>query len=138
MLGVAMYNDYVTGIAESDAVWEALRDGEDYTDDSDITRTWSGLGGVGTSPIACYVYYHLMKYRVSQTQGIGESMSAVENGIRASSVPKMVEAWNQMADFNRQFHDYIMVNRATFTNYIGIIAAGENDYLMEYTNIYGF
>ena len=137
MLGVAMYNDYVSGISGLDPIYEAIRDGEDYTDDGDIERTWEGLGGVGTSPIANYVYYHLMKYKVSQTQGVGESMSAVENGTRANSIPKMVEAWNQMVDWNRQLHDYLMVNEATFPDYIGILSPSENEYLRTKINIHG-
>lgn len=143
ILGVELYELFQAGLLATDADYEAIRDGETFTDRDSIVREWLGLNGVGTSPITNYVYYQVMKYSVSQTQGIGESMSAVENGTRASSSPKMVEAWNQMVEWNWTLHEYLMVNQATFPTYVGInyppteTGTEVNQHLFRYINSFG-
>ena len=123
IFGVEFYDLLIAGLAATDADYEGMRDRGTFVDRNGITRDWLGLKEIGESPIANYVYYQLMKYNVSQTQGVGESMSAVENGTRASSIPKMVEAWNQMVDWNYTLHEYMMAkyeNEDLFPEYIGI------------------
>ena len=155
ILGVEMYELFQAGLISQDTDYTEIRDGATFTDRSGIVREWLGLIDVGTSPIANYVYYQVMKYSVSQTQGVGESMSAVENGTRASSSVKMVDAWNQMVEWNRTLHEYLMVHQATFTTYIGInypptelytdfyphstnsITAEVNQHLFKYINTWG-
>ena len=120
ILGYDLYVLYVAGITALDADYEAIRDGATYTGDDDLTYEWEGLAGVGKSPIANYIYYKVMEYNASQTQGVGETMSAVENGTRAVPKVKMVAAWNQMVEWNYHLHRYLYENRATFPDYIGL------------------
>jgi hypothetical protein len=121
ILGYDLYVLYVAGIAALDQDYEDIRDGSTYTGDDDLTYEWKGLAGVGESPIANYVYYRIMDYNVSQTQGVGgESMSANENGTHAASKAKMVAAWNQMVEWNFDLHRFLYENRATYPDYYGL------------------
>ena len=143
IFGIEFYDTFIAEIAAGTDAYEAIRDGDSFVDTAGITRQWLGLDNVGSSPIASYIYYQVMKYNVSQTQGVGESMSAVENGTSASSSPKMVNAWNDMVDWNLTLHEYLYANRATFTTYIGLdyppsqYNTMSNQNLFEYINIYG-
>lgn len=143
ILGIELYELLASGLASFDSDFETLRDGATFVDRSDVTREWLGLNGEGTSPIANYVFYQTMRYNVSQTQGVGESMSAVENGTRASSSPKMVEAWNQMVEWNMTLHEYLMVYTDTFPEYIGVLyppcsdSEEYNQYLFKTINTFG-
>lgn len=143
ILGIEFYELFQAGLSSLDADFEGIRDGGTFTDRSGVVREWLGLNAVGTSPIANYVFYQVMRYNVSQTQGIGESMSAVENGTRASSSPKMVEAWNQMVKWNYVLHEYLMVYTTTFPEYIGVnnppyeYSKEVNQYLFKTINTFG-
>lgn len=146
IFGQEFYELLIAGLAAQDADYEGIRDGATFTDRNGKVREWLGLADVGVSPIANYVYYHVMKYNVSQTQGIGESMSAVENGTRATSAIKMVEAWNQMVEWNLMLHEYMMVYEDTFPTYIGIdyppamqcdLYEEDNQHLFRTINIHG-
>lgn len=50
------------------------------------------------SPAAGYVYFHYWRSKQTETVGLGESASRLENADLVSSAGKMVAAWNEMSE----------------------------------------
>lgn len=75
--------------------------------------------GFKRSMIANYVYWQWMRQYSSQTVGVGVVKSKVENMMLVSPKDKMVTAWNEMVDLITVLHDYLIINKADFPDYIG-------------------
>ena len=93
LLGDELYNDFLVHENEGDhgACWEELK-----------SLLVSDYGEFKTSPIANYVYFHLLRNTHS---------TATLNGVKAdgetnliSPQRKMVYAWNDMVDSNRRIY----------------------------------
>lgn len=108
-------------------VYDDLVNGAAFTDSNGDANYFEGInggnlfvtGGFKRSPVANYVYWHIMRDRASNTAGIGEMVTSVENGIRISPAYKMAEAWNEMVDLLLVMNDYLIVNEVDFPSYIG-------------------
>lgn len=87
VLGEELFEAFMSGLEEDPipAEWIDLRD---ILVDS-VTKV---------SPVANYVYVKLLEDSVTKTTGIGELLPTGENGLKASPVQKIVQAWNKMVD----------------------------------------
>lgn len=95
--------------------------GDTYTDSQNIVQEWIGFSNTQLqSPIANYVYCKVLQTRDSQTTGIGEAFPIAENTIRTDAGPKMVNAWNQMVEWNYYLHEYIKANESVYPDYVGL------------------
>jgi len=142
LLGYELYEAYKTGIAAGspDAKWTDLRDGKAYTNRAGITVKYQGLkwsiGGSKKSPIANYVYWYWMENQVSDSTGTGEKVTDAQASAGVSPATKMIRAWNQMADWNRELLEFLLSNETDypeFTDHYSRIPAG----LIKYQNSFG-
>lgn len=109
-------------------VYEDLVKGASFTDSNGNANYSEGLTGLylfdngsfKRSMIANYVYWQWMRQRSSQTVGVGVAKSKVENMMQVSPNEKMVKAWNEMVDLISVVHDYLIINKTDFPDYIGI------------------
>ncbi|MBA3971804.1 MAG: hypothetical protein H0X46_06600 [Bacteroidetes bacterium] len=123
MLGYELYKEYKAGIAVLPTplvIWTNLRDGVEYTYYDSLTK-WKGLkfttGTLKRSPIANYVYYNYLKDTVSFTMGSGEVKPQSTAVVNVSPMSKMVRAWNEMVDWNRELIEYLDANETLYTGY---------------------
>ena len=132
-LGVKMYLELLSNTTFASpitgtGVWNDLIQGVEFTDSVGIDNVCEGLtgqfvyasSGFKRSPIANYVYWEWMRQNSTQTVGIGEGVVQAENMRMVSPAPKMVRAWNEMVDWLWILHDYLVINKADFPNYIGL------------------
>jgi hypothetical protein len=112
VLGHETYNAFITGLAASDQIWLDLRDGATYTY-AGMGYQWEDL----KQAIACYVYFHWMRNETSSTTQIGESKPQAQNAVNASSVHKMVRAWNEMVDIVWNMWWYLDSSLTTYTTW---------------------
>ena len=107
--------------------------GNTYSHESDEqTYKWEGLtthldtdgviSGKLISPIANFVYCLKLRHNASTTVGNGQVIPKYENGMTLSSYNKIVDAWNEMVDYNIHLHNYIDANATDYADYdyIGI------------------
>lgn len=66
------------------------------------------------SPIANYVYWKWMEDQTTQTVGIGEAAAKAENSMLVSPATKMVRAWNEMIDWNKDLFGFLYTNKETY------------------------
>ncbi len=139
LLGYELHRDYKAGIAVAptpDPKWVALRDGLEYTNRSGILTKWRGLiftDGTGSgqakkSLIANYVYWHWMQDSVSMSTANGEKVGKQSQAATdISPAVKMVRAWNQMVDWNKELVDLLLTKSSDypqFQNHYGRISRG--------------
>lgn len=73
-------------------------EGKEFTD-GDYTYKWNGLVNTEKeSIIAYYIYYHVMRDRVSQTSTTGEIIPAHENAEAIEIQAKVQSAWRKMLE----------------------------------------
>lgn len=74
-------------------------------------------GIIPQSPIANFVYYNWMKQNASFTTASGEK--TIKNPIAVNSTPvaKMMEAWNEMADWNKKLVEFLRVNETVYPEF---------------------
>lgn len=121
LLGYELYKLYKAGIAVTptpDAKWTAIRDGKEYTNRSGVLTKWKGLrftdGTAKKSLIANYVYWHWLQNEASNTTASGEKVAKTGGAMEASPVHKMVRAWNQMVNWNKELIEFLLTN---YTDY---------------------
>lgn len=68
------------------------------------------------SAIVDYVYWFYQEFQNTQTFGAGEGKSKKQNATNASVYPKMVRAWNEMVDYNKETNTFLKGN-ATYPEY---------------------
>lgn len=88
LLGLSLYNEFVSGLAADpvDAKWLALRD------DTEIKPM-----------LVNYIYYWYIRNQATITLGISEGKPKAENAVPVSSANKQVRAWNEMVLAVRPF-----------------------------------
>lgn len=96
LLGDELYNDFLVHEDEGrhDACWEGLK-----------VLLVSDCGEFKISPIANYVYFHLLRHAQSTATMNGVKTDGDENLI--SPQRKMVYAWNDMVSSNRRIYIWL-------------------------------
>lgn len=124
------------------AKYTNLVDGAEFThtiDGEDITLMWGGLKNAQKqSLIAYYVYYKYVERDITHLSGSGISMSPEGKGWkRASSVNKMVSAWERMRELygklpvgNRVYY----TKPLTFDNIVDVYNYDPSAYNFLYAN----
>lgn len=112
VLGYELDKAFAAGLAEDPVPqkWADLKDGVEYTGLDGRLRKWRGFietvvegeDGQKQSMIANYVYYFFMRGVVTQTTGIGETVTKAENADIVSPADKMCYAWNEMIRWVRE------------------------------------
>lgn len=64
-----------------------------------------------------YIYWFYLEDQGIQLTSIGASQAKKKNAISVSPYPKMVRAWNEMAESNRKFHKFMVDNATTYPEY---------------------
>jgi hypothetical protein len=112
LLGYELYKAFKAWNGTADGVYKDLRDGKEYTGRSGYDTKWKGLkfsaGASKKSLIANYVYWHWMFNQASDSTGTGEKVADNQNAVNSSAVPKMIRAWNQMVEWNRELLDFLL------------------------------
>lgn len=146
ILGYAEYKNVIDNIADVSGIYYDLLNGAEYTDTQGKTQYWDGFKTVGYNPIACYIYWHIMKDNATSTTGTGEFKPLPENMENALPDTKMVGAWNMMVEMNLKLHAYLYANSDDFPEYIGltyppvrssIYACMDNQFLFLTVNTFG-
>lgn len=120
VLGYDLWKAFTNGIAatEPEQKWIDLRDGKEFTNLSGYNTKWMGFKNSELkSPIACYVYFHFMEDRVTDTAFIGEVKPSAENATQASPSAKMMNAWNRMAEMTDILYDFLRANEDTYPEF---------------------
>lgn len=120
ILGYALYELLQTNIAAGSGIYHTLRTGGEYTDREGNTAEWDGFSHVGFNPIANYIYVQHISETFSNTMGIGERKAASENMSIGNPYSKLVTAWNEMVDLNRNLHEFLYAEQASYPDYIGL------------------
>lgn len=66
------------------------------------------------TPIANYVYYKYMEERASDNTLAGTATGAVDNNTRVAPLPKMIDAWNSMAEMDKTLWYFLRANKDTY------------------------
>lgn len=110
LLGYELYTDFIA--SPSATRWARLISGHEYeVDYKGLTTTikWNGLVNTELiSFIAYYVYFYWMKFHVTDTTSIGESITEKENALSISPVSKMTSAYNNFVDLYGKVNDSII------------------------------
>lgn len=69
------------------------------------------------SPIAGYIYYKFMSNRVTVTSAVGEVKPVSENALPASSVDKLVRAWNNMVKDSMKVNTWLLANLGSYPEF---------------------
>ncbi len=114
LLGYPLYKDFIA--SPGDTRWARLATGHEYTVDyidGETTVKWNGMANSDLiSLLAYYVYYYYMKFHVSDTTSVGESITEKENAFSISPVAKMVSSWNNFVDLYGKVNDSIIIPSA--------------------------
>jgi len=121
ILGYELYKLFEDGRYNSIDKYLLILNGSEYTNVYGVVSKWEGFVS-GMNPIANYVYYeHITSLQRSLT-GVGVTTAKVENSILVDAAPLMIDAWNEMVDFNRNLHNFLWANESDYPEYIGLIA----------------
>lgn len=92
-----------------------LKNGKDYTYNGGL-RKWRGLVEADRkrSPIAYYVYYNYQRDNVTTTGGTGEGKIQTQNSIPLSPYRKMISAWNNMVEWNRELYSFLDASQLNY------------------------
>lgn len=124
LLGYKLYSLLVTdctgeGGVPVTQIYLDLVNGAEFThtfSGVETTLKWNGLKNTAKqSLIAYYVYFKYVEREVTHLSGTGVIMTPSGKGLRASSVNKLIAAWERMRelygkispDYNRFFHEPI-------------------------------
>lgn len=102
LLGYDLYEKFVKETHESD-IKDVLPEWKMLKNKLFNSKEW-------ISPAANYVYYWYMANNMSSTSGIGEVRALTNNAELTSPIPKMIKAWNEMVDMNKEFEMWIVNN----------------------------
>jgi hypothetical protein len=65
-----------------------------------------------------YIYWFYLEDQGIQLTSLGASQNKKQNAKSVSPYPKMVRAWNEMVELNRNLHKYLTDNAATYPEYV--------------------
>lgn len=66
------------------------------------------------SPIANYVYYKFLEDDAQTTTLVGQASAATENATRVNPVPKMIAAWNDMVQMDKELYRFLRTNNSIY------------------------
>lgn len=115
ILGLQMYNAFISGLAESvvQQRWQDLLYGAEYNG-----KEWIGFtNSRKKSLIANYVYYWYTRDQATQTTGVGEAATKTENAVRVCPAGKQVRAWNEMVDWIADLYGFIKYKSADYPEF---------------------
>jgi hypothetical protein len=130
LLGYSLYKAYKAAVAleVSDNPGPAvlleqrfadLRDGKEYTNQSEVLTKWPGLrfsvGSSKKSLVANYVYWHYQADNYTFTTGSSEKKT--DNAINTNPTDKMVRAWNEMVRWNTELHLFLSDHESVYPEY---------------------
>lgn len=126
ILGYALYELLQTNIAAGSGIYHSLRTGAEYTDRAGNTEKWDGFSHVGFNPIANYIYVQHQSETFTNTSGVGERKANSENMQMANPWAKIVQAWNEMVESNRNLHEFLYANQTDYPDYLGLTYPPQN------------
>lgn len=115
VLGFAFAKLFIAGLtvvdpATPDQRWLDLKYGKDFTYQT-VEGNWPGfVNSAKVSPLANFIYYHFTRDQVTQTAGIGQVQTKGENSTSASSVTKLVRAYNEMVNMQIPLITFLLAN----------------------------
>lgn len=137
MLGQELYKQYKDGtelpdgsaFLDESAVaqkWKDLRDGKQYENRSGVIVYFKGLAPktnstTKQSPIANFVFYHILRKNATSTTGSGEAKLQIENATKESSIDKQCFAWNQMVGLNYDLNEFLLSNSEVYPEYFNYV-----------------
>lgn len=74
--------------------------------------------GAKKSLIANYIYWLWMANEASNTTGTGEKITANQNAVTASPASKMIRAWNQMVDWNKELIEFLLTKYDVYPEFV--------------------
>ena len=112
---------YVNDIAAiANPIYDAILQGEEYTDECGVLQKFEGI----KLSIVHYVYRYWRKENATNATENGDVIQGVEaTSKNTSSVPRLVEVWNQMVENNIKCYDYI---ESDIQNYPSVLAYVES------------
>ena len=141
LLGQTLYDDLVANT--SDAKWQALITGYDYTVDyggDTINVSWKGLqNSEKISLISDYVFCKTVSDHETTTTNVGVVVANVENSNKISATVRTSRAWNRM----RELYGYSGQSKLIASAYNFLRYNGEYDFdnwiftELEQQNIWG-
>ena len=122
LLGYEFKKLYDAGITADTQKYKDIRDGKEYQNRSGILTKWRGLkftdGSAKKSLIANYVYWHYLENEATITTGTGEKIADNQNAINATAAQKMVRAWNEMVDWNKELIEFLLTKQTDYPEFI--------------------
>lgn len=122
LLGYQLYKEYLAGIGANTQKYKDIRDGKEYTNRVGVLTKWRGLKftveTAKKSLIANYVYFHYSRNMVTQTTGTGEKTADNKNATAASSVLKLVRAWNEMVKMNWELVEFLLSHPDEYESFL--------------------
>ena len=112
-------NEYsVSGNTLTLATGYTFAEGDTYFYQKEISVSISAESGlVPQSPIANFVYYHWMRNNASFSTASGEKTIKNPTAVNTTPVVKMVDAWNEMAGWNKKLVEFLYVNLVTYPEF---------------------
>ena len=92
------------------AAWSALLTGTDFTDSWGVIRHAEPV----TTPFTSFCYDKFQRGNVTQTAGMGEVATDIQNGTPGSPQQKLIDRWNEMAEYDKNIFWYL--NKAFATD----------------------
>jgi hypothetical protein len=121
VLGEELYDALKTGLAANpiEAKWTVLKNKFINAD-------------IPASPIAGYVYFHVMRDRFTTTTALGEVENAAENSINALNSYKIASAYNEAVREGKKIRSWLSENTSTYPEF-----ASAGSYSLRPVNIFG-
>lgn len=106
---------------------------------------WSSLkgqllfktGNYKSSPLANYVYFHVMRNALTKTTMAGEASPTFDHAASVSNEHKLVKAWNDMAKMTMTPHSWFCENVETYKEYIGCMTGRNPWSILQLINTFG-
>jgi hypothetical protein len=161
ILGVTLYNLYITGINADDPIderWDNLLNGKDYTvtdGTQEIGVRWNGfINSENVSLLSYYIYCKYVEQSNTQLTGLGNSTAVKENAQSESPRVKLVNAYNNCAELvgnypiksDNQYNilypndineSYLDITQPSLLNYLYYHMEDYPEWVFQYPDIYG-
>lgn len=98
-----LIEDYLEAETQDEPVLDEriglILDGAEITSGGVIEQVWEGLRNTGkNSPLANFIFYHIMTDEITFLSQSGEAMGTSENSQKASPDGRLVSVWNDMVE----------------------------------------
>lgn len=111
---------YEQGLLDDVQKYKDIRDGKEYLGAYQQTEKWRGFKETAPfkrSPIANYVYFQYMRNHATISSGTGEVKANQQNSRSMSSVNKATLMWNEMVEWNKEFHRFMYWNQEVYPEF---------------------